>query len=305
MAFSELYTRQVALLIRILPFIAEEECFALKGGTAINLFLRDMPRLSVDIDLAYLPVAPRDESLREIDAAMKRIAERVRTGLRGAKVNETVLKGEGVVYKLVVSLEGVQIVVEVTPVLRGSVFESETRSVCAAVEDTYGFAEIKTLSFADLYGGKIVAALDRQHPRDLFDIHDLLQNEGLDDRLREAFIVYLISHNRPMHEVLASGQKDIADEFERGFAGMTSEPVALPVLTGARARLIDEAVSRMPTAHKEFLISFERGEPDWAQLRTDAIDQLPAVQWRMQNLDGLSKERREQLVSALESVLGQ
>ena len=56
MAFREVYRRQVQLLIRVLPSIAEEACFALKGGTAINLFVRDMPRLSVDIDLTYLPV---------------------------------------------------------------------------------------------------------------------------------------------------------------------------------------------------------------------------------------------------------
>lgn len=303
MAFSEVYTRQVALLVRTLPFVAEEDCFALKGGTAINLFLRDMPRLSVDIDLAYLPVAPRDESLHEIDAAMKRIAGHIGSGLRGAKVNQTALKGEGAVYKLVVSLDGVQVIIEVTPVLRGSVFESEIRSVSAPVEDAYGFAEITTLSFADLYGGKIVAALDRQHPRDLFDIHDLLENEGLNDQLREAFIVYLISHNRPMHEVLGSKQKDIAEEFERGFAGMTSEPVALSTLTDARARLVDTGITNMPAAHKDFLVSFERGEADWSRLSVDSIDELPAVQWRIQNLDGLAKERRAELVSALETVL--
>ena len=86
MAFNEMYQRQVRLLIRVLPHVAEEICFALKGGTAINLFMRDMPRLSVDIDLTYLPVAPRDESLSAIDAALKRIAERIRTNLRGAQI---------------------------------------------------------------------------------------------------------------------------------------------------------------------------------------------------------------------------
>jgi Nucleotidyl transferase AbiEii toxin, Type IV TA system len=72
MAFRDTYRAQVALLTRILPLIAEEACFALKGGTAINLFIRDMPRLSVDIDLTYVPVAPRAASLAQIDAAMTR-----------------------------------------------------------------------------------------------------------------------------------------------------------------------------------------------------------------------------------------
>jgi predicted nucleotidyltransferase component of viral defense system len=219
MAFDEAYGRQVALVVKTLPIVAQEGCFALKGGTAINLFLRDMPRLSVDIDLAYLPVAPRDESLRAIDEAMRRIAAGLRDRLRGSTVNESMLKGERAVYKLVVSHDHAQIVVEVTPVLRGCVFEAEARRVSAVVEEEYGFAEIRTLSFADLYGGKIVAALDRQHPRDLFDVHDLLSKEGIDDRLREAFVVYLISHNRPMHEVLAAEPKDITQEFKRGVSG--------------------------------------------------------------------------------------
>jgi predicted nucleotidyltransferase component of viral defense system len=77
MAFRDIYERQVRLLLRVIPLVAEETCFALKGGTAINLFVRNMPRLSVDIDLTYLPVAPRHESLTDINAAMLRIAARI------------------------------------------------------------------------------------------------------------------------------------------------------------------------------------------------------------------------------------
>jgi Nucleotidyl transferase AbiEii toxin, Type IV TA system len=78
MAFRDIYRRQVAVLVRALPLVAEETCFALKGGTAINLFVRDMPRLSVGIDLTYVPVAPRAVSLAALDAAMRRIAVRVK-----------------------------------------------------------------------------------------------------------------------------------------------------------------------------------------------------------------------------------
>ena len=69
------YIDQVRLLIDVLPHIAKENVFALKGGTAINLFYRDMPRLSVDIDLTYLPVEDRNASLRHIDEALDRIME--------------------------------------------------------------------------------------------------------------------------------------------------------------------------------------------------------------------------------------
>lgn len=245
MPADEEYRRQARLLVLVLPSVADETCFALKGGTAINLFVRDLPRLSVDIDLTYLPVAGRDESLRDIDAALRRIADGIGRRIRGVRVQPAVLRGEHAVNKLFVRDGRVQVKIEVTPVLRGCVYEPEEREVSPAVERQFGYAAIKVVSFADLFAGKLVAALDRQHPRDLFDVRGLLAREGLDDRLRTAFIVYLISHNRPLAELLAPARRDIAEEFRRGFAGMTEVPVALDDLVRSREHLIAEAVGRM------------------------------------------------------------
>lgn len=164
MAFLDNYRQQVALLIRVLPFVAEERVFALKGGTAINLFVRDLPRLSVDIDLTYLPVEDRAASLAATDAAMLRIEKRIEKGIRGARVHASRSAGENIVTKLIVRAGDVQIKIEVTPVLRGTVYDPVVTGVTPAVEDAFGFAEIQVVSFADLYAGKIVAALDRQHP---------------------------------------------------------------------------------------------------------------------------------------------
>ncbi|WP_039856925.1 nucleotidyl transferase AbiEii/AbiGii toxin family protein, partial [Novosphingobium pentaromativorans] len=113
MAFLDTYRQQVALLIRVLPFVAEERVFALKGGTAINLFVRDLPRLSVDIDLTYLPVEDRAASLAAIDAAMLRIAKRIEKGIRGARVHASRSAGENIVTKLIVRADEVQIKIEV------------------------------------------------------------------------------------------------------------------------------------------------------------------------------------------------
>ncbi len=303
MAFRETYRKQVALLVRILPLVAEESCFALKGGTAINLFVRDMPRLSVDIDLTYVPVAPRVESLAAIDAAMKRIVARVQKAVRAAKITDSKL--DGAITRLTVREAGVQTKIEVTPVLRGCVYEPQTRAVSDSVESAFGFAEMPVVSFADLYAGKIVAALDRQHPRDLFDVRDLLANEGIDDSLRKAFIVYLLSHDRPMSEVLAPTRKDISAEFLRGFEGMTEEQVSRDELIAAREALIAEIVGRMPDSHRRFLVSFERGEPDWALLDVPGAAELPAVKWRQLNLDKLPAKKRAELVEALEKVLAE
>jgi predicted nucleotidyltransferase component of viral defense system len=299
--FSDIYQRQVALLIRILPFVAEQKVFALKGGTAINLFVRDMPRLSVDIDLTYLPVQPRPQSLTAIDQAMKTIAARVADTFAGAEISTSVV--EGAITTLYVKIDKAQIKIEVTPVLRGCVFDPAERRVSEAVEAKFGFAEMLVVSFADLYAGKIIAALDRQHPRDLFDIRDLLANEGIDDALRTAVIVYLLSHNRPMHEVLAPVRKPLDQEFVRGFQGMTESAITVEELASARETLIAEIVGKMPDVHRHFLISFERGFPEWELLSLPHIADLPAVKWRMLNLNKLSNEARDDLVGKLEKVL--
>jgi Nucleotidyl transferase AbiEii toxin, Type IV TA system len=169
----------------------------------------------------------------------------------------------------------------------------------------FGFAEMQVVSFADLYAGKIVAALDRQHPRDLFDVKDLLAHEGVSDELRAAFIVYLLSHTRPMAEVLAARPKDISNAFAHSFDGMTADPVQLEDLLAARTEIIGAIVHNMPEEHRRFLISFEAGEPDWSLLAVPKVERLPAVKWRVENLLKLTKNKRIALVHALETVLGQ
>ncbi len=303
MAYRDVYERQVALLIRVIPHVANETVFALKGGTAINLFVRDMPRLSVDIDLTYLPVEPRDVSLRGINDAMARIGKSVAVGIKGAQVREQILQAEGIVSKILVDLDGARIKIEVTPVSRGCVYGPVAMRVSESVEDHFGFAETQVVSFPDLYAGKIVAALDRQHPRDLFDVRDLLTNEGLSDQLRVAFVVYMLSHNRPMAEVLAPTRKEIAQEFERGFVGMTAEPINLDDLLQAREAIIAEAVGKMPDAHRRFLVGFKRGEPDWQLLGLPHVADLPAVKWRQINYDKLKTAVRAAELAKLERVL--
>lgn len=303
MAFLDTYRQQVALLIRTIPFVAKEQAFALKGGTAINLFVRDMPRLSVDIDLTYLPVEDRATSLKAIDAAMLRIAERIGGGIPGTKINPSRSAGDDIVTKLIVRSGDVQIKIEITPVLRGTVYEPVITPVVPRVEEEFGFAEMQVVSFADLYAGKIVAALDRQHPRDLFDVRDLLAHEGIGDELRRAFLVYLISHNRPMAEILAPARKPLTEEYARGFVGMTIEPVDLAELEAAREALITATVAEMPEAHRHFLVGFKKGTPDWDLLGIPRADKLPAVLWKRQNLDRLPDGKRNELIAALENVL--
>jgi predicted nucleotidyltransferase component of viral defense system len=304
MPTSDSYRAQVALLLRTLPFVAEESAFALKGGTAINLFVRDLPRLSVDIDLTYLPIEDRQTSLHQIGLALGRIAARVRAGIGGSRTQLVPLRDEGgAVTKVLVRQAGVQIKVEVTPVSRGCVYPPERRAVSAQVEERFGYAEASVVSFADLYAGKLVAALDRQHPRDLFDVRDLFAHEGISDALRRAFVVYVLSHNRPMAELLRPRLRDLGPEYASGFVGMTLTPVSLEELVEVRAALVARIVGEMPDAHRRFLLSFKRGEPTWDALGLPEARHLPAVRWKLDNLSKLTADKRARLLTTLADVL--
>lgn len=160
MATNSRFTEQVRLLVTVLPHVARQGCFALKGGTALNLFIRDMPRLSVDIDLAYLPVQDREASLTAIDQALKAIAGDVARAVPGVNVNGSALTGTATWFKFVVERGGIRVKIEVTPVLRGSVYPAEFRELAPRAQTEFGYAQMQVLSFEDLYAGKLCAALD-------------------------------------------------------------------------------------------------------------------------------------------------
>ena len=302
MAIDERYRQQVELLVRTLPSVAAENVFALKGGTAINLFVRDLPRLSVDIDLTYLPVKPRGESLTEIDETLQRIGKSISETLPDIRVLPSRLAKEGTLNRLIVRSPQAQIKIEVTPVMRGCVFEPTIMAVSEKVEDQFSFAETLVVSRDDLYAGKLVAALDRQHPRDLFDVRDLLAHEGISDTLRQAFLVYILSHNRPAAEVLGPRRKEIEQEFQNNFVGMTTAPVRIEDLISTREEMIEIVVGQMPQEHREFLIGVERGNVRWQLADLQEVSELPAVRWKLSNLDKVSPDRRETFAANLAAI---
>ena len=149
--------------------------------------------------------------------------------------------------------------------------------------------ELPLLSPADIYGGKLVAAMDRQHPRDLFDVMELFAHGGITPEIRQAFVVYLVSHNRPTHEVLFPVPKDIRLAFEETFSGMTTSPVTLGQLLETRERLFQDLPASLDEREREFLRTFTRGEPIWSLLDVPHLEQLPAVRWKLQHLQKLAR----------------
>jgi len=296
------YYAQVQLLLRLLPLVADEPCFALKGGTAINLFVRDFPRLSVDIDLVYLPNSDRDQALVDIRVALDRLANAFAKILPGIKIIKS-YKDKQDALRLVVEHNGARIKVELSPVLRGTVYPCETRPVVAAVEEEFGFAETQLVSFEDLFAGKICAALDRQHPRDLFDIQLLLANEGLTDKLKKAFLVYLISHPRPMDELLAPNLKDLSRIYADEFAGMPLVKTSLAELEQARTDLPVAIESSLDDKDKRFLCGIYQRNPQWELLGLDGVDELPAVKWKLKNIEKMADGQRAESLNNLKRIL--
>ena len=303
---DKFYADAVRLLLAAAPKVFANDIFAMKGGTAINLFVRDMPRLSVDIDVVYTPWRmPREQALAaiadEIEAIAGRLAKR---GMRTRKVASKDL-GE---TKLLIDRDDNQVKVEVNAVFRGTVLPVERRSLTPRTAEMFGAElDVPVLAIAELYGSKLVAAMDRQHPRDLFDAWQMFTSDGLSDATVECFVTYLAGHNRPTHEVLFSNDKDIADEYRNTFVGMTADPVSLEKLLETRARLRAELPQRLTGEQRQFLTGLARAQPDWTLLQCPHAADLPALRWKLQNLDTFSKRRPadfESQARTLETKLG-
>ena len=300
------YRAQVDLLLQILPYVAREEIFALKGGTAINLFIREMPRLSVDIDLTYLPFDTRDIALQNIQEGLGRIKENLESAIKGLSVNTVALHDETDV-KLNCQYKNAQIKIEVNTVTRGHFLPTRFMQLNEKVQEEFGkFAAINIVSHAELYGGKICAALDRQHPRDLFDVKLLLDNEGFSDEVRYGLLVGLLSHYKPIHELISPIFKDQKSAFEAQFAGMSNVEFSYKDFENTRHQLVELIDQELTKNDKNLIFSFENGKPDWRLFPYEAINELSAVQWKLQNINKLIKEnphKHQQFVLSLEKTL--
>ncbi len=299
------FFKQAELLLRILPLIYKEDVFALKGGTAINFFVRDLPRLSVDIDLAYLPVNDRDFALNEIRRILFLISEGIKRRISGTEVIAKKIHGTEVVRGLIVDHAGVTVKIEPNLVLRGSVYPSEMKMLSKKAQNLFELSlQSRTLSKFDLYASKICAALDRQHPRDLFDVYLLLKNEGLTSEIRKAFVVYLVSHPRPIVEILNPQQKDISGIFEKEFKGMIAEDIALELLETTRDELVAIIREELTPDERRFIVSIKQGQPLWNLLEIEGIKDLPAVKWKLLNISRMDPTKHRKAVHKLRDYLG-
>ena len=183
-ANTQIYAQKVELLLRLMPIVMEEGVFAVHGGTAINLHL-------------------------------KSIKEKAEKAFKGMHI---VPKYD--ICKLLCEYRGKQVKVEVNQTKRGLVGgEAVTMPLSDKAQEEFGlYCEADIVPLTQLYGGKIAAALSRQHPRVLFDVTymDLPMAD-----CREGLIFNLLGSDRPIHESFAPRLIDQHEAMANQFDGMT------------------------------------------------------------------------------------
>lgn len=287
------YHDQVAFLLDVLPLVGEEKDLALKGGTAINLFERDLPRLSVDIDLTWLKVGERDADLEGIASALKRMKSAIEKAYPDVRCRPSGKSGAPAA-KLICDRGGTQIKIEVNTVLRGHLQPVRLMSCRDRVQDEFGkFVEAQVVAHGELYGGKICAALDRQHPRDLFDVCNLLEAEGLSEEVRLGFIAALVGHNRPMAELLNPNKQDRQEAFTQQFSGMAFEEFSYEDHQKTLLRLVEEIRKGLTENDRAFLLSFAACDPKWSLYPLPGLEGLAGTKWKQHNLIKLKAEQSD------------
>lgn len=286
---TQVYAQKVELLLRLMPIVMEEGVFAVHGGTAINLFLKNLPRYSVDIDLTYIPLSDRNASLDDINLHLQSICNKAKKAFKGMHIVPNYST-----CKLLCEYRGKQVKVEVNQTKRGLVGgDAVTIPLSDKAQEEFGlYCEANIVPLTQLYGGKIAAALSRQHPRDLFDVRHM--DIPLAD-CREGLIFCLLGSDRPIHESFAPRLIDQREAMVNQFKGMTDIPFTYDKFEATRSKLIADVNQLMNEADKRFLISFELGNPQWEGYEFEYFKDYPSVKWKQLNLEKLTKQNPKKL----------
>ena len=286
---TQVYAQKVELLLRLIPIVMEEGVFAVHGGTAINLFLKNLPRYSVDINLTYIPLSDRNASLDDINLHLQSICNKAKKAFKGMHIVPNYST-----CKLLCEYRGKQVKVEVNQTKRGLVGgDAVTIPLSDKAQEEFGlYCEANIVPLTQLYGGKIAAALSRQHPRDLFDVRHM--DIPLAD-CREGLIFCLLGSDRPIHESFAPRLIDQREAMVNQFKGMTDIPFTYDKFEATRSKLIADVNQLMNEADKRFLISFELGNPQWEGYEFEYFKDYPSVKWKLLNLEKLAKQNPKKL----------
>lgn len=269
------YKSQVALLVRIMPLVYQMKDFAVHGGTAINLFHQNMPRYSIDIDLTYLPIEPRNKSLENINRHLHKLKVSIERAIPEIRI---IHKPD--VWKLQCSYAGAMVKIEVNGTKRGVLGDIEILELCQrAKEEFQANCKARIVPYSQLYGGKIAAALSRQHPRDIFDCKYM--KETTFERIKNGLILCLLGSDKPIIESLCPNEVNQKEILNNQFLGMTDIPFSYSDYRIARQDIIRMVNACLNKDDKTFLLSFEQGTPIWNYCSAGNLSSFPSVQWKL------------------------
>ncbi|MGD9494253.1 MAG: nucleotidyl transferase AbiEii/AbiGii toxin family protein [Bacteroidales bacterium] len=292
------YQDQVRLLLRIAPEIAKISEFALHGGTAINLFHHNMPRLSVDIDLTYVPYRRRENDLARISELLHLLSDRLKIIIPGIHIRQSAMDGDDI--KLFCQLNNVEVKIEVNTINRGIMSVVERHALCEATQDYFEmFVEMNLVPSSQLFGGKMVAALDRQHPRDLFDTKKMLDRNEFNDEIMKGFLFCLFSSKRPFVEILDPNFQMNENIIKNQFSGMTNEEFSPEMYNSERERLITTIHRTLTSKEKKMIVSVAKGEPEWIYGDWSGF---PGIAWKLKNIEILKKNNLPKYIMQVDKL---
>lgn len=296
------FTKQVELLLRILPEVSGEKNFALHGGTAINLFELNMPRLSVDIDLTFTSIGEREKDMALIRMLLDELKTRIQKRIPDVIFSDAVVAAENL--KINCATKDATVKIEVNQINRGLISPIRLMQLCDKAQVTFdSFCEMPVVSFEQLWGGKIIAALDRQHPRDMFDVNNFFNVNNFTAEIKRGFIFFLLCSKRPAHELLTPQLLNHKTLFENQFKGMTYAVFTYDEFEEVRLRLIKTIHSNLADDDKRFIVSFAKGDPLWNDTN---FSEYPAIKWKLKNINIFKKTnpgKFQQQISLLEDCL--
>lgn len=295
----------MAMVLDTLPSVIQVDSFALKGGTAINLFEQPLPRFSVDIDIQYLPQEDTyEEAHKNLSKAMNEIAARVQTNTN-YRANRVMPHRLRIVSS---HNQNIQIKVETNPITRGHLLETRLMDILVPDTITGNFGvELPTtpvLSRAELYGGKLVAAMSRQNPRDFYDLHKLLESDGgINHEIGAMFLVLALSAPRSIGKLLNPPSDMMTiEQYETLIEPMMIDHASHGDLCKSFNRCKIMVQQQLTPDRQEFLLSFVNLEPNWELFEYPEAQNLPAIRFRLSNLAKAAVEVRNSMVRELESI---
>jgi len=263
----------------------------------IREFIISCDNFSIDIDLTYLPLKNRDESLQEINNCLLTLKQQIEKAIPGIRVVH-----KPAIWKLLCTKGGAMVKIEVNGIKRGIIGSIEDRTLCEKAQKEFKMGCVaRIVPFSLLYGGKIAAALSRQHPRDLFDCK-YMGIESFDD-VKNGLIFYLLGSDKPLIESLQPNPLDQKQALKNQFQGMSDVPFDYADFEATRKELIEKVNQNLTNTDKEFLISYESGVPDWEKCCAGDLSGYPSIQWKLKNIRTLKETNPSKFSEGVEKLI--